>query len=372
LKFLALILTSLVLFTSLAHGQEYCAFIFQPSLKFRPSQSWGRQAFEFEFQRLENFFASTKNMPEEKRIQLMIKMDIRRRDLFQLQALSRLMTPQNKKFFAKQRLIFKDWEGTVSELDLSTALRETAEAIGEPSLVTHFQNREKAAIRAIVADLKDAGLWDRPKETLNELREKFKEKGDWLKGREEKQFLIESLTKYAENLNKKIKAREFDDADIELGYHKLRRGLRWVLVQATALNGLIELSHDKNISSSVDTWFSELKQTDRKLFKGKFMKIAEPVVSEPLQIPREEFAIINHLVNEIGITKDIAEQQILFTEALKEMGASDADIARVMTKLNAHFNSPVVDHQALSVDLQEKIEKTKLLHRYIEALQRMN
>ncbi|MNL66823.1 hypothetical protein D3C87_1913470 [compost metagenome] len=62
--------------------------------------------------------------------------------------------------------------------------------------------------------------------------------------------------------------------------------------------------------------------------------------------------------------------QIYAREALEKMGASEERIAEVDAKIKKTFSVEQIDHQALSREIQKKIDAADLLKDFIRELRR--
>jgi hypothetical protein len=349
------------------------SFAFQSSLPFNSEEPLALQSLQSELDTLNEFFIKYKDMPDEVKIQALMKNDLRR-SFFRLEAVSRLFYDRNPKFFTEKGRQFEVLEDALGKLDLARALRETAEneQVNEPKLVDFFFGQENRAKKNLLAEMKASGFWTEPEVTIRNLRNNFEEKGNWKSGKKEREFLLSALADYAKDLHKDVKDNKFDNPDIEKGLHDLRRHLRWVLMQVTALNGMVEFKAEGKLTQDVRAWFVELQTANPEILQSKFMRIQEVRADKPLEIPQYEFAIINELVSKIGDLKDIAEMQIYFSQALDYLGVGSMEKNQTLGKLNKFLKAQQIDHQALAREVQEKLADSKLLKQYVEKLEELN
>lgn len=366
-------LLNFMLFAPPAFAQSRCESVFTIRPRFSTGRPLTLQSLHEEFTLLGDFFITHKNLPEEAKTDLLMEQNLRQ-SFFRLQAMMSILRPQAPDFFSAERTQFKALEDVMGKLDLALSLRETAEKIQDPGLVVKFRQQEKAARRALREAFLRSGLWTQPEATLRQWRADFENQGHWKSGEKERRFLFSSLRDYVRDMHKDLKTKRYDVPFIEEGLHELRRRLRWVLIQVISLEGLVEYrkEKDKDLPGKVRTWFDELIAQNPGLLHSKYMRLGEARTSKPLRIPFHEFAILNELVTQIGHSKDAAEKQIYFSEAVEELGYSPEQKARVLENLNQLLQAPVVDHQAIARDIQSRLLQTRLLQRYAENLEKVN
>lgn len=354
-----------------ALAQESCSQLFFASGFFNNEKSWVLQSLESEFRILEDFFVKNKDLSDDIRIQKLLDQDLRK-SFFRFQALSRMLEIQNPEFFAAKRLQFKKLEDAIGKMGLMTSLRKTAEMVGEPEIVQIFARKEAKAKEKILLKMKSSGLWNEPAMTLRALKEQFEKEGHWRPEGAESKFLLAMHAEHVTKLHAAIKANKFENPDIEKGLHELRRRLRWTLLQVVALEGIVTLNKEDGNSPEIRTWFEQLKEKDPEFLQFHYFKNQEVRVTQPLQIPLHEFAIINKLVKEIGDLKDKAEMEIYFTQAIDQLASGSAQKNKVLQKLNQFLGGQHVDHQAVAREIQLKLVETSLLQKYVERLESLN
>ncbi len=357
-----------LLAASFGEAQQRCAQVFS---KVSAHTSWAQSAVEKPLDVLEDFFVKNKNLSDVEKTKLMMKEDMRK-TFFRLQALARMLEPQGRDFFREQREYFKSLEDATGKLDLAAALRKEAEQIGNTRLVAHFQKQEVAAQRFLLSTMRASGLWNKPEATIAKLKRDFVDNGNWETGSKEREFLIKIISNYAKDLHKSVKENEFDNADIEKGLHELRRRLRWILIQAMSLDGFVQLQSAPKPKKEISSWFTGVRAENPELLIGKFMRTSSPVVDAPILVPQSEFALITDLVSKIGKSKDSAEMQIYFKEAMEATGASVSEKNEVLKKLDEALQAEAVDHRELARQMQSQLAETKLLKEFAENLEKMN
>lgn len=347
-----------------------CANVLQGDESFDSRKSATLQAVRVELQKIQNFFVENKNLSGEERVSVILEHDIRR-SFFRLQALSKMLADQSPQFFSKQRSFFKSIEDSIGKAALAQSLREAAEKIKEPQLVDFFKKQEVSAKEAMVVQLNEAGLLDQPESVIKKMNKGFAKKGHWEVGKSERKLLVLLLQDSAIRLHQDVKNNLFDNSDIELGLHELRRRLRWILLQVDALKGVVEIRNNRKVSKEVQIWFDELRRKKPDILKVKYLNMDPAKVEKAVRVPSYEMAIINSLVEKIGDSKDSAEVQIYFKEALDHLKAPEK-MAGVHAKLSVLLETETIDHQAMAREIQSKLAKTKLLKSFGKSLEAMN
>ncbi|MBK9323113.1 MAG: hypothetical protein IPM97_09280 [Bdellovibrionaceae bacterium] len=357
-----------ILVASASHAQT------QHDQRIRQSSSdvsWGELAIASPLMALEDFFVRNKNLSDAEKVRLMMKEDVRK-TFFRLQALTRMLETQESEFFGEQRSYFKGIEDAIGKLDLSNSLRKESELVGSALLINHFGRQQLAAQESLLTTMKASGLWNEPEETIARLKRDFANKGSWAVGSKERQFFIDIISGYAKKLHKSVKENEFDNSDIEKGLHELRRRLRWILIQTTALDGFVQFYNEANLKAAISNWFEVAKAENPDLLMSKFMRISTPNVEKPILVPLQSFALMTELVSKIGKSKDGAEMQLYFREALDATGATVEQKNAILKKLDENLQIEEVDHQALSRQIEAQLAETKLLKEFAESLEKMN
>ncbi|MGZ3746252.1 MAG: hypothetical protein ACXWRE_02880 [Pseudobdellovibrionaceae bacterium] len=371
LKFLFIMAFLSLSFKSSGLAQDRCENILASQEFFNNQESWTLQSLQSGFKVLNDFFIKNKNLSDEEKVQALMNQDLRK-VFFRFEALSHMLAEQNPKFFTKKRVQFKALEDSMGRLDLANSLLNEAIQVGQLELIQFFSQQQAQAARDLVTEMQDAGFWNEPEETLSKLKEKFENKGHWKTGKDEKKFLISNLAEYSKALHKAVKDNEFDKPEIEKGLHELRRRLRWLVIQVSGLEGLVEYKREDKLSDDIQSWFNEMQQKNPQILESKYLSKKKAQVDHPLEIPLYEISMISELVAKIGDLKDDAEMQIYFARALDQLNFSSSEKSKVLGKLNHILNVQEVDHQALAREIQAKLAKSKLLKKYAKKLEEVN
>ena len=138
---------------------------------------------------------------------------------------------------------------------------------------------------------------------------KFLKKHDWMSYKKDKHAIIARLKDQVDsitskNLDMSILENEVINGKSTYGVHELRREVRWFLIEARALNGLVRFKNDDqkcpvdeyknlNTASAEDGKYSELPENEP---KDKACKISKCL-----------FLASNKIVGQLGKVKDTAE-----------------------------------------------------------------
>jgi hypothetical protein len=350
-----------------------CAQVFKAEVPaFDAKTSWGLQIFDYELSRLGNFMGSMEGKDNNQKIDFILAQD-GRTAFFRLQAAARVFQDRDPKYFDGMRAVFKSSEDAIGKVDLAKTLKDTAATIQDAELVKYFSLQEQAARKDLIDNLGDLGLLDTPAEAIAHWKKSL-DKSDkrWQSGKEDKDFLISYMSKYAKELQEKTEKMKFDKADIEEGYHELRRRIRWVTIQVSAFEGLVVYADVAALKPKVQTWFDEMSKANADLLTNKYIQFKPAKIAKPMVIPQREFAMLGNLVTQIGTSKNSAEAQIYFREALEALGSSEARISEVEKKLQELQKTEEVDHRALSVGIQKRLNETELLNHFAKDLEKLN
>jgi hypothetical protein len=335
-------------------------------------KSWGEQIFHSELGRMEVFFDRTEGMTPNQMIDLILS-DDGRVVFFRLQSLSRLFDDRGSAFFGEFRAVFKSGEDAIGAVDLAKNLKKTAETLGDAELVAFFAKQESDARVELTQTLETLGLLRSHRVAIAKWKQALSaDRSVWGSGPEDKVYLISSMMEYAKDLQKKSEKLKFDHDDIEQGLHELRRRIRWVTISIQALDGLVAYSEAAPMAPKVSEWFAEILKINPDVLNSKYVKLSEPRVPNPILVPRKEFALLSQIVTSIGTKKDNAEAQLYVRLALEKMGASPARKAALQAKLLELQKAEVVDHRALSVEYQNRLNETELLKQFAKNLKFLN
>ncbi len=149
-----------------------------------------------------------------------------------------------------------------------------------------------------------------------------------------------------ERLAKHMRALATDDYDMTqpaTGNHELRRQIRWLPVDIEGLNGLVQLSTEKN---PVDAYKSML---DTDLAKSKYVNLPGPAREpEAIQVSKSLYTKMMDVVLKLGAIKDHYEPLALLADLYVEMGLSPS-VTAARLKLD-----PLLDPQNSEQDYQNQ------------------
>lgn len=368
-----LALACVVTFSHPVHAAPRCERVLVDSanVQFKEKKSWGQQIIDAELAKLNDFFVAKKGLSDTEKANAFMEADVRR-SLFKLQMLSRMFEGRNEKFFAKQRAFFKLLEDATGRLDLAVSLRKTAEGLGDKQLTQAFQTKEDAARAEFIKVMKEEGLWDNSAELVKDLHRKFEDHGRWASGEKEREYLVAHIAEYAGDVHKAVKENKFDDPDIEKGLHELRRRLRWVTIEISALDGTVQVQPEGRLSDKVQVTFDKTLQERPDFLESKYIKTSTPLVDNPILIPKEKLALISDLVSIIGSKKDKAEMQIYIQEVIHSLHMPETKATALLAKLNSNLQVEHIDHQKMSREIQATLAENKLLKKFAESIAEMN
>jgi hypothetical protein len=351
----------------------------KPVAEIDPKQNWSQQAFDQQLQILKRFFKDWNEAQPEVLEAAIFKKGMRNIFFF-LEELSGVYEGADKDFFADKRERFKAIEDAIGRLDLKRSLeKRVREKLHNAKLENHFNGQALVARAELVALLENEGLYAdpvkdirvKPKKAIRRLQEDFEEYKGWDKVKKDKRYQVEALATFAEQLASAIEKMKYDDADIELGLHKMRRALRKFGQRIALLSGLVAPAPETNVSPEALTWLAQLRRDNGEL-AGAFIKWSTPVTERPILIPENLFALFSELVTWIGKPKDAAELQIYVHEALVEMKVSKAEQDEVMAQVNALSPEGPIDHQAISRAIQQRINALKVLRAFAREIRALN
>ncbi|MCC7442778.1 MAG: hypothetical protein IT285_14175 [Bdellovibrionales bacterium] len=226
---------------------------------------------------------------------------------FNLQALGRIYSELDPKF-DEFRGELKRLEDSIGEYDKWVSVLDAASSDSGSSAadLDRLRRRVREAKLKLTEMLKErewvveAGSGERPR--LQRI-ERFLRTFDWAEYSEDRDFVLGRLSKQL----KKVDETEYDISILEHGdgVHELRRELRWFLIQARVLNGLVTF---RPASEGCDV--AELRPLlQQPIAESKYSALPgagdEP---ETCGISRCLFIGLVYWVEELGAVKDQAEQ----------------------------------------------------------------
>lgn len=220
---------------------------------------------------------------------------------FYLQALGRLYKNLDE-IFQDIHNDFEDLEDILGDYDYASDRLGDAEKRKDEGKIEEWQ-KEIIRLKKRTANLlRDANWLPTKQGRIEEIREQLRAH-DWPSYVKDKKFVIGRLT---DSLQKLI-TTEFDMSRLEKGdgLHELRRELRWIAIEARALNGLIQFREDKKDCPIKK--YSELP-LDPKTSTGKYRELpADASEKAPCQISQCLFLALVEIQEELAKLKDKAE-----------------------------------------------------------------
>ncbi|MBX3032315.1 MAG: hypothetical protein KF865_00190 [Bdellovibrionaceae bacterium] len=334
--------------------------------------SWGRQLFERELRSAGEFFARTRRLNENQRMDALMGENIRR-VFYRLQGLADVYRAHHPEFFGAWRSQFKDLEDRLGRLALKRGLRDKARELGEDKLARIFSEEAEQAQAAAVNALKDSGWWSDSTGTLRQFRQSMAKESLWMDGVQDGRFLRGMLLHDGAKLRVRIRDLEYDRKDIEKGLHELRRELRWLAIQTMNLDGLIRFQEDA-LSFGFRAWLQEMTRANPEIYRNPYMKLSPPAIANPVLIPWRSFTMLNEIILQLGNLKDAAEMHIAFGEAMERAGFSRKKRKNVLKDLDRSLSVSVrdLDHRSLSRQFQRRLNDSDLLGGFLRQLESMN
>lgn len=372
---------SLVMFTLVglsvtASAQTMCRSLFTSEAavidyKYNPRISWSKQIYLKHLDLLDRYLSQISLLGNRAFIDQMI-VDDARSIFFRLEGISKILEERDPAFFSKKRELYKSIEDGLGEVSLYQDLVKFSEAAQVPEFVEYFKAQETKAFANLQSLLSRKKFLVDPSATLKLLREEAKdaEKVEWNTPSKDRKHWVSDLVNFTKELEDKIEKRKFSDPDIEKGFHKLRRQLRWILVFAQSLKGLIEYEKEPELSNKIKRISQELWVMNPKMYQSKFLEIPTASVGNPIKIPYRLYVIISELVAVIGKKKTDAEIKIHTLQALSELRISDARKTEIMNTIKGKL--PKGDHEAMSEQYQDLIDTSNLLKKFRHSLEEMN
>lgn len=340
------------------------------SYEMTESKPIGLQIFERDLLAAISLIDRIQLLPKESFVQEVMKRDLRKH-FFRLQAMASIYAEKSKheKFFTDLKIFTKEFEDLLGQIDLQKSLRERAEKFQYPDLVSYFTNKQTAAEDKMYQRLSEEKLLTKPKKTLKQIYAEIADVQSWQDVTKDRKFLAKVIAEKAEKLQKACGELKFDNPDIELGLHELRRHLRWSVIQLALLDGAIVNTPETQLPEKLNQWMSEMQAAQPQLLTSKFIQRMSPQLENPMQAPLKMTAMISQIVTDIGTSKDIAEMQLYFSEAAKEIGWTDSQIDSMKNKTG---DGQVVNHQDLAKRYQQRISDTGLMHEFAEWIKKNN
>lgn len=229
---------------------------------------------------------------------------------FNLQALGKLYGDENKKF-TKFKKDFKEIEDGIGEYKKWRDILEEAQARGaSASQLKKLQKKMEAGKYALVK-LLDKENWVKAKK-IKKYR-KFLNQYEFGSYKKDKQFVLGLLIDTLE----KLAVTEFDMSILEHGngLHELRREIRWYLIDAKVLNGLIRYNDTPEVCSI--SRYSKLHS--QPIASSKYAVLYKsPLEKSPCLISQCLFLAIVQKVDQFGDYKDQIESDLNLQDVLTD------------------------------------------------------
>lgn len=373
---LNLFLILLIIFPQ-AYAQQSCQNLFDHPIshfskiiEFDQNQSWSKQIFEKEIDKVFTLFAEVQALETEEKVKRLNNSDIRL-SLLKLQSLSRTAGLQNSKYFEKIRIYFKEIEGGLVAIDLAKTLLKESRTLNENVVEEKFQQQLYEAYEKFEQTISLSGLDQNIIENLQALKADLAKKANWQFGRDERKMLIYQLSQRALQLHKDIVKRKYSEDDIEKGFHKLRLEIRWLVVQVSSLDGLVMVYNEKDLTNKLENLYYQLFKYNPQLFENKYIQLSKPQIDQPIKIPRVEWAMIADYALQMGNIKDEIEHELYLKEAVKQSSLPKSQ-RKALKKVIEGNTKITVDSKQLAERVQAELEKTELLKHYADHLKQMN
>lgn len=219
---------------------------------------------------------------------------------FNLQALGKLYSPQDEKFSSLIRGQMKILEDGIGEYDKWQSI---AKESGKKKDEAKAEEARKSFIKLLEKEKWiDAGKKDR----LSEIKS-FLKKRKWLSYDQDRSQIIAQLSAQLDSITE----TEYDLGRLEKrdgdgkGLHELRREIRWFMIEARVLNGLIQFQPETQASCSIPS-LQGLASTS--LAKSKYSTLpGSALETDPCYIEQCLFLGLSQSVNRLGELKDAAE-----------------------------------------------------------------
>jgi hypothetical protein len=222
---------------------------------------------------------------------------------FNLQALGKLYTQQDADFSTKIRSPFKKLEDGIGEFD---KWQKIAEKSGKTKDKQRAEKAKKEFAEMLISE-KWVGA-SAQKDRMNGIK-KFLKDQDWQSYSHDKSLILQQLQQQVQNiaetqydLGRLEKRNEGEDGK---GLHELRREIRWFMIEARVLNGMLIFREDPK-DCHVEA-YKELYTTS--LATSKYSTLpATALETDPCKIQQCLFLGLSQAVNVLGELKDAAEQ----------------------------------------------------------------
>lgn len=274
----------------------FLVLILFSSLTYADRGEAAKARFEVWLRVLEKTLASSRNPAE---VAEALLSDDNRIAAFNLQALGKIYTPQKNTFSKLVRQSFKDLEDGIGEYD---KWKKISKKSGSSRDQAKAEEAKKSFAQMLV---KENWLPLNSNSRTRQVRE-FLSDFAWESYSDDKEQVLKVLVDQLE----KLQATRYDVSRLEKrdgdgnGLHELRREIRWLMIEARVLNGLVQFKADPSCS------VPELEPLLRsEVAKSRYATLpASALEKEPCFIEQCLFVGLAQNVNQLGAVKDAAEQ----------------------------------------------------------------
>ncbi len=335
MQFIALI--SLTIFTSLAYSN--CLEMFK---KYHPNEL---------VRPLERFVGPSQKLYEslsqhnpDAIVSHLIEKDTRQW-IFRLEALLRLYKKQAPKL-EELLIAIKALEDSIGTHTAYIDRSEFAKTIGADKNVISYLEEQKqetyVELRSLVSNEWDQKGFATFIETLS--------RHEWLSYEKDKEYLRTRLIK----IFKKLRDEDYDLTDLEEGIHELRRQIRWFLIYAHSLEGMLDFH--PGVGNSTIKRFNELMKNDE-LVNSKYVQFFKSEKEDPVYLSFPYYLTASYIVGKIGTIKDNGEAFHSLIEAYLKLGLFET-VEQTEKEIHAlaHFKGiPIIDTFKEATKLKEFI-----------------
>ncbi|MBC7654195.1 MAG: hypothetical protein H7098_06940 [Oligoflexus sp.] len=254
------------------------------------------------------------NAKSQENIPLAFYQSAARQYLFYLEALCRIYkNTNNNKLFKKLKFNIKSLEDQLGKVDQYESFHNKFSKLKDfpavllNQLFQHFQNELNNLSNLLI---KDNWLNDK-KNRVDKIITQL-DKVDWLNPEEEKKAIAKTIRKEIKTVLKDYKSEKLNFDKIEEGVHEFRRNLRWISINAQALNGLIQLKKDEKAADFK-------KYLTHEVINSLFNKMPKNRADlEVIEFSESAFYALSWLIAESGDLKDEGLELICIEKLMKE------------------------------------------------------
>jgi len=354
-----------VFFTSAAYSADQCSLLITGKL-YKSDKPYGKQIYQRELQDVENFFVNNETLGWDEKLEKMLNVDLRK-SFFHLRILSQSYESLDAKFFSKKEAQFKNIEYLIGRAGLYRDLKVQLEQMDEPQIAEYFEKKRLRASKDLEKVFTAAGILKAPEKSIEDWKSEFSDYKAWPKTKQDRKFLLREMVKFLKDLNRSIEKNEYDNEDLELGLHRMRRHLREFIYRVVNLNGFIKLTNEGPLPTELRKWYFELKKENPNINVSAYLPSRDPEIDEPIDIPFQMQSILTEIVTDIGDIKDKDEPLFYIEQALQTQKFSRTTRNRVLEKIVVLRQGSIDQRQAADA-YQNRLRQTRLLSAIVEFL----